>query len=143
PSLSGGGAPNASGPMTDFYSNSSVMHTVVAGGVNNFELVFDGTPFIYNPALGNLLVEVVATNSNTTYSVSRSDGSTEASRAYIGGRFGGAMSPTTAARMDFTFAPVGGMTGACCLPDGSCIQTTSAFCASQNGIYRGDNSPCS
>src|SRR5690606_9679276 len=37
---------------------------------------------------------------------------------------------------------VGGTVGACCLPTGACVQTTSASCAAQNGIYRGDNSPC-
>jgi len=37
---------------------------------------------------------------------------------------------------------VGGTTGACCRTDGSCVITSSAACASINGIYRGDNSVC-
>jgi hypothetical protein len=33
--------------------------------------------------------------------------------------------------------------GACCLPNGSCEFLTSAQCASQSGVYRGDNVACS
>jgi len=34
------------------------------------------------------------------------------------------------------------VTGACCLPNGSCSITSSVVCASQSGIYRGDNTVC-
>jgi len=36
----------------------------------------------------------------------------------------------------------GGATGACCLPDGSCIITSPTACQAQVGIYRGDNTAC-
>jgi hypothetical protein len=32
--------------------------------------------------------------------------------------------------------------GACCLPNGSCIQTSSAECQTQNGTFRGDGTDC-
>ncbi|MEX2219842.1 MAG: hypothetical protein WD749_13910 [Phycisphaerales bacterium] len=32
--------------------------------------------------------------------------------------------------------------GACCLPDGTCVDTASGNCLVQNGIYQGDNAPC-
>ncbi|MCO6436421.1 MAG: hypothetical protein J5J06_04980 [Phycisphaerae bacterium] len=35
-----------------------------------------------------------------------------------------------------------GATGACCLPDGTCIDTTSVDCANQNGTYMGDGTTC-
>ena len=38
--------------------------------------------------------------------------------------------------------PGGAATGACCLPDGSCIVVSSSGCAAANGIYRGNNAPC-
>ena len=34
-------------------------------------------------------------------------------------------------------------TGACCQVNGQCIVSTASGCASQNGIYRGDNIQCS
>ena len=37
----------------------------------------------------------------------------------------------------------GEATGACCLPDGTCITTTMLDCQSQQGLYIGDNTPCS
>lgn len=35
-----------------------------------------------------------------------------------------------------------GFPGACCLPNGQCIQTTSPQCAQQNGVWQGNNSMC-
>ena len=34
-------------------------------------------------------------------------------------------------------------TGACCLPDGACVEVTEADCLAQGGTYQGDSSPCS
>jgi hypothetical protein len=34
-------------------------------------------------------------------------------------------------------------TGACCLPDHSCAVLTALACAMQQGVYRGNNVPCS
>lgn len=36
-----------------------------------------------------------------------------------------------------------GTTGACCLPDGSCANTTQSNCESLGGIYQGDGTVCS
>jgi subtilisin-like proprotein convertase family protein len=37
---------------------------------------------------------------------------------------------------------VSGAAGACCMADGSCVISTSGACASQGGVYRGDNTDC-
>jgi hypothetical protein len=34
------------------------------------------------------------------------------------------------------------LTGACCLPNGSCDTLTAGQCAQQQGLYQGDNTPC-
>jgi hypothetical protein len=103
-----GGGGNNNGPMTTFYSNPNTFFAVTSPGTENFsEVVFVGTPFIYDPGLGNLLVEIIVPDpSNTSFLVSRSDATPEASRAFSGTRFGDGESPTTATRMDFNFAPV-------------------------------------
>jgi hypothetical protein len=42
----------------------------------------------------------------------------------------------------FTVSSTPPVTGACCLPDGTCVATTAASCATQQGAYRGDNVAC-
>lgn len=37
----------------------------------------------------------------------------------------------------------GEATGACCLPDNSCVVSTAAACGDAGGIYQGDAAPCS
>lgn len=103
-----GGGGNNVGAMTTFYSNPNTQFNVVVGGTGNFsEMVFTGTPFIYDPNVGNLLVEIIVPDPlNVTFSVSRAAGSAESSRAYSGMRFASAESPTTATRMDFTYTAV-------------------------------------
>ncbi len=105
PVAGGGGAPNAVGPVSTFYNNPNFAYTVISGGPENFELKFTGTPFVYDPAVGNLLVEIVTTGPASVFSVSRAAGSAEASRSYVGGTWTGE-SPTTATRMQFTFTPI-------------------------------------
>jgi hypothetical protein len=104
PDPGGGGTPNASGPMTDFFVDPNWQYTVIAGGSENFEMVFAGTPFFYDPSTENLLVEIVTNGPDL--SVSRTAGSPEASRAFNTARFGAGESPTTATRMDFTVVGV-------------------------------------
>ena len=41
-----------------------------------------------------------------------------------------------------TIFPAPAVPGACCLPNGSCIQATSVDCATQQGVYHGDGVPC-
>jgi hypothetical protein len=103
-----GGGGNNVGPMTSFYTNANTQFNVVVGGTGNFsEMVFTGTPFTYDPNVGNLLVEIIVPSAtNLTFTVSRAAGSAESSRAYSGMRFADAESPTTATRMDFTYTAV-------------------------------------
>jgi hypothetical protein len=112
PIIGSPGQPNAAGPMLEFYSNPSYVATFGGVANTNFQMVFDGTPFVYDPAQGNLLVEIVtntAPSPNIDLSVSRAAGSAESSRSYAGNRFTGA-SPVTALRIDFTFVA---LTGGC------------------------------
>jgi hypothetical protein len=37
---------------------------------------------------------------------------------------------------------IGGVTGACCLPSGACVTTTSSNCTAQSGTYQGDGILC-
>lgn len=104
PLLGGGGAPNAVGEMTTFYSNPNFSITTGAGGPTSFELVFIGTPFVYDPSQHNLLVEVVANGTfpSNPLNVSRTAGGPESSRSVIGNNFT-VEQPGFAARMQFTF----------------------------------------
>jgi hypothetical protein len=105
PVAGGGGAPNASGPMTDFYANPTYQATFTAVSPSNFQMSFEGTPFDYDPALGNLLVEFVVTSpSPTTLNVSRAVGGPQSSRAYRTAN--PVADPTSALRMLFTFTAV-------------------------------------
>lgn len=106
PVMGGGGAPNASGAMSTFFNDPAFSYTVVAGGTNNFEMVITGTPFVYDPSLGNLLVEIVASGPASVFSVSRTAGGSESSRAYNTTVFTPGASPTTATRMDFNFTGI-------------------------------------
>jgi len=102
-----GGGGNNVGAMSTFYSNASTSFNFAGQSSSNFQMAFVGTPFTFDPGLGNLLVEIVAPSlANTTLTVSRSAGSAEASRAYSGTRFANGESPTTATRMDFTYTAV-------------------------------------
>ena len=103
-----GGGGNNVGAMTNFWNNAATSFTVTAQSSSNFgEMVFNGTAFVYDPNVGNLLVEIIVPSSaNTLLTVSRSAGSAESSRAYSGMRFADSESFTTATRMDFTFTTV-------------------------------------
>lgn len=109
PTAGGGGTPNATGAVTNFFTNAAYSVVITSSGSNNFtEVVFPGN-FVYDPNLGNLLVEmVIATTFGQSIDlhVSRAAGSAESSRAYVTTRFGNAASNTTASRMDFTFVAI-------------------------------------
>lgn len=101
-----GGGGNNVGAMTTFYSNANTSFTFTAFSSSNFQMDFGGS-FVYNPANGNLLVEIIVPSAtNTTLHVSRAAGSAESSRSYSGMRFTAAESTTTATRMDFDFTAV-------------------------------------
>jgi hypothetical protein len=107
PTAGGGGGPNAVGAMHTFYSNPDYTLTITAPSPANFsEFKLPGS-WIYNPAQGNLLVEIVSIAGPTLdLAVSRTSGSAESSRAYTSTRFTPAASPTTALRMEFGMTPV-------------------------------------
>jgi len=143
PVLGGGGSPNASGAMTDFYVNPAYSETFTGSATGNFQMVLLGTPFDYDPTQGNLLVEIVVVSPVGSLSVSRAAGSTESSRAYT--LTAPTASPTTALWMDFRFDPVtGGGCYANC--DGSTIApilNVSDFICFQNLYAAGDpNANC-
>jgi hypothetical protein len=99
----GGGTPNASLPMTLFRSGPFIA-TFSNPGPENFQMIFEGQEaFRYNPALGNLLVEIVAVNPPGTLDlgVSRAAGGPLASRSFRSSAFGAAENPTQATRMRF------------------------------------------
>jgi hypothetical protein len=110
PAQGGGGAPNASGAMTAFYDDPNTVVAVVAGGAGNFgEMVFEGEPFLYDPDLGNLLMEIVTPTPATgdpQFGVSRASGSAESSRSFSGSSFGAVASPSSALRVEFTFTVI-------------------------------------
>jgi hypothetical protein len=81
PDLAGGGAPNVIGPMHEFYSEQ-VLFAPVNPGMENFQFDLEGVPFVYDPAQGNLLMEIYLTNLVGGFSISRADGGPLASRAY-------------------------------------------------------------
>ncbi len=107
PVLGGGGAPNAVAAMTTFYSNPNYSITCGAGGSESFEMVFTGTPFVYDPSQYNLLVEVKANGTfpSNPLNVSRTAGGPESSRANAGNNFNSEQ-PAIATRMQFTFTTV-------------------------------------
>jgi hypothetical protein len=107
PVAGGGGAPNATGAMTTFYSNAAHSQVITLAGTEAWtEFLFNGS-FEYDPAQGNLLVEIVVSatfGAGVDLTVSRSAGSAEASRAFATTRFGNQPgSSGTATRMQFTY----------------------------------------
>ena len=112
----GGGAPNASGAMTEFYNASTTVVVNTSGTAAFDSFVLNGTPFVYDPQLGNLLVEIVVPTgaAASTFSVSRAAGSADATRSFSTVTFGAVPGAAagTATRMQFTFTAVAG-----CEPD--------------------------
>ncbi|GEM_PF-1455690 len=101
-------ANNRSGSMTTVFTGTGVKRTLMTNGTIEHSMFFDfgRNSFTYDPTRGNLLVEIVSTNSSAVdVAVSRSSGSSQSSRAYNSTRFGNTTSPTTATRMDFGWRP--------------------------------------
>jgi hypothetical protein len=114
------GVPNATGTMATFYANPAFNGVFSSPSTSNFQMQFSGTPFVYDPSRGNLLVEIdVVVPGGLDLSVSRASGGPESSRAYVGNRFNGT-SPTQALRMEFIFTAVTGG----CYPN--CDESTTA-----------------
>ncbi len=142
--LLGGGAPNAAGAMTLFLPAGSRPYTISSASPSNFQLTFPGHPFIYDPSLGNLLVEIVTSVNGGVpaynEAVSYAAGGPGASLAYNSTSHGAAAQPTQALRMDiaFTILPTGG----CCFADGSCRYLAAQSCADQGGAYAANGVAC-
>jgi len=79
---------NFSIPLTDVFSDANFSENVT-GGSETFSLVFNLTnPFIYDPAQGNLLLDLVISNQNVSLPFSRSGSGDIISRAYNSSGFG-------------------------------------------------------
>lgn len=115
PTAGGGGTPNATGPMSVFFTDPVLSRTITITGPEAWtEMTFDGS-FDYDPNQGNLLLEVVSNavlGQSSDLAVSRCGGSADASRSYTTTRFGAAANGATATRVQFTFAA-----GPTCYPD--------------------------
>jgi len=51
--------------------------------------------------------------------------------------------PSVRPRLTIVYTPPSGQVGACCLPGGTCVTTTSALCTGQGGSFQGIGSSCS
>lgn len=79
---------NFSIPLTDVFSDPNFGENVT-GGSETFSLIFNLTnPFIYDPAQGNLLLDLVISNQNINEGFSRSGTGPILSRAYNSAGFG-------------------------------------------------------
>jgi hypothetical protein len=106
PSAAGGGAPNATAPMHTFYDAPV---TSLGTGNTTFGMIYDGAPFVYEPARGNLLLEIhipVRTAGSPSLSAAIN---LEASRAFQvhGGAASTPLSSIQSSPVEFTFTAVG------------------------------------
>ena len=89
---------SVSAPSTSYASNKGADFTtvftgakVISGGTDTFDTVFSITPFTYNPALGNLLLDVfVTSNTGGQVVLSAGTGSADTSRIFNSGGSGAA-----------------------------------------------------
>jgi hypothetical protein len=121
PDPAGGGAPNAIAPMATFFDADVTDWGV---GPSDLAMIYDGQPFVYDPALGNLLVEVhMPVRTAGTFSLTT--GLTlESSRTYQvhgGGASSTALQAVVAGPIEFTFSPVSVCYANC---DGSTAEPT-------------------
>jgi hypothetical protein len=111
PVAGGGGAPNAVGTMHMFFSNPNYSAVFSNQGAANFQMQLVGDPFVYDPALGNLLVEIVSAADRNLggidLTISRHGTSADSSRAYNSTRFVASESAGTGTRMQFHFSDAG------------------------------------
>ncbi len=80
---------NPRGSLTEVLNMSQYTTIINSQGTEDFSLVFQfTTPFCYDPAAGNLLVEIGLTNTGPYIGTSRCAGIPDASRAYNSTRLG-------------------------------------------------------
>ncbi len=104
PTAGGGGAPNSSGPMR-LFMDRTMNSTFASVGSENFQLDLHQTPFVYDPAQGNLLIEM-DTNLASGVATSRSNGTPEAMRAYRSSSLGNLSDLARVTRVKFVTTPV-------------------------------------
>ncbi|MFN0132557.1 MAG: hypothetical protein ACKVW3_08525 [Phycisphaerales bacterium] len=138
-----GGAPNAVGPMTIVYSNLGYVVATTGPSSTNFGELHFPVQFTYDPALGNLLIEVSSAATaglSIDQAVSQATGSPQSSLSYASTRYGAAERPGDALRVQFMFDYV---RGACCLGSTlACAELSLGACTAQGGTYRGDGTIC-
>jgi hypothetical protein len=109
---------NPDGPLTQVYTITNLVHTNASPDPNTFDLVFTlDTPFNYNPAQNNLLIQIEVTSRviNGDVSISTNGDGIESSRAWDSTRFA-PNADLVAARTKFTMGPGGftaQLTGTC------------------------------
>ncbi len=104
PTAGGGGAPNATGAMRQFMSRSLNLSFPTVDPAD-FQIELHQTPFVFDPAQGNLLIEFDA-NLATSLFASRANGSPEASRAYRAAAFGTVVDTGRGTLVKFVTTPV-------------------------------------
>lgn len=107
PSPAGGGDPNAAiQPMTVFRSGP-YSRNMSSAGDNNYQLELEGdVPFLYNPAMGNLLVEISAEVPNSTLDLATAattGASQDSSLTLSSTRFAPAIYPSYANIVQFSY----------------------------------------
>jgi hypothetical protein len=106
PDPAGGGAPNASGPVHTFFDGDV---TNWGTGPSELAMIYDGAPVVYDPALGNLLVEVhvpVRTSGSFSLTTGPTLESSRTFQVHGGGASSTALQAVVAGPIEFTFAPV-------------------------------------
>jgi hypothetical protein len=105
PDASGGGSPNATGPMHLFFEGDVV---ALGGGPTTFGMIYNGTPFNYDPSQGNLLLEIHMPVRTSGTAAQNAGLSLESSRTFQvhGGASSTALSSIQAMRVEFTFSTV-------------------------------------
>ncbi|HEY6344690.1 MAG TPA: hypothetical protein VIY49_24610 [Bryobacteraceae bacterium] len=86
------GALNLTNPLNNIGSGSQEFFSGALPAISGDLMSFAGTPFLYNPALGNLLLTVTitgGTNGSTILYLDQSQSAAQTSRAYFGTDTGG------------------------------------------------------
>ena len=105
PDAAGGGSPNAIGPMQTFFESDV---TNLGTGTTSFGMIFLGTPFVYDPSQGNLLLEIYMPTRTSGTGSQNASPSLESSRTYQvhGGAASTPLAAIQATRVEFTFSAV-------------------------------------
>jgi hypothetical protein len=95
---------------SNFSSGPSLFASMSLSGAQASTLPVSGTPFLYDPSLGNLLFDVTASSTADGVPAFFADGTSSCSRAYVITGVGGTDGECLVTEIDFTNADVGGPT---------------------------------